>query len=76
MPFILEYSCEKTQSVIGGCYFLNNGKTDVTGDVVGGVMIDGPSNSTFSTGTKVKTQMLRATSIGILYGRLYQICDF
>jgi hypothetical protein len=39
-------------------------------------MIDGPSNSTFSTGTKVKTQMLRATSIGILYERLYQICDF
>jgi hypothetical protein len=65
-----------TESVIEGCYFLNNGKTGVTGDVVGGVMINGPSNSTFSTGTKVKTHMLRATSIGILYWRLYQICDF
>jgi hypothetical protein len=43
-----------TESVIDGCYFLNNGKTGVAGGVVGGVMIDGPSNSTFSTGTKVK----------------------
>jgi hypothetical protein len=53
-----------TESVIEGCYFLNNGKMGVTGCVIGGVMIDGPSYSTFSTGKKVKNHMLRATSIG------------
>jgi hypothetical protein len=52
-----------TETVIDGCYFLNNGKTGVTGGVVG-VMIDGLSNSTFSTGTKVKNSHAEATSIG------------
>jgi hypothetical protein len=65
-----------TESVIEGCYFLNNGKMGVTGGVIGGVMIDGPSNSTFSTGTKVKTHMLRATSIGFCTGAYIRYVTF
>jgi hypothetical protein len=65
-----------TESVIEGCCFLNNGKIGVTGDVVDSVMIGGPSNSTFSTDTKVKTHMLRATSMGLCTGAYIRYVTF
>jgi hypothetical protein len=65
-----------TEGVIEGCCFPNNGRMGVTGSVVRGFMIDGPSNGTFSTCTKVKTHMLRQPQLRFCTGAYIRYVTF